>query len=64
MVILPGYATELQVSRRPADIWQAWKLAREHFLMAYDTFIGHGIEVRDYARALMQSPHWLLNSRP
>jgi hypothetical protein len=64
MVILPGYGTELQVNRRPDDIWQAWELAREHFLMAYDTFIGHGIEVRDYARALMASPHWLLNSKP
>jgi Domain of unknown function (DUF4253) len=64
MVILPGYATELQVNRRPLDIWQAWELAREHFLMAYDTFILPGIEVRDYARALTQSPHWLLNSKP
>jgi Domain of unknown function (DUF4253) len=63
MAILPGYATEFQVLRPPTDIWRAWELAREHYLMAYDTFILPGIEARDYARALTQSPYWMLLSK-
>jgi hypothetical protein len=64
MAILPGYATEFQVQRPPTDIWRAWELAREHYLLAYDTFIVPGIETRDYARALTESPYWMLLSTP
>jgi hypothetical protein len=64
MAILPGYATELRIQRPPADIWQAWEVARQHYILAYDTFILRGIEARDYARALTQSPYWMLLSKP
>jgi hypothetical protein len=64
MAILPGYATELWIQRPPADIWQAWEVARQHYILAYDTFILRGIEVRDYARALTQSLYWMLLSKP
>lgn len=64
VAILPGYATELRVERLPADIWRAWEVAREHYILAYDTFILRGIEARDYARALTHAPYWMLLSKP
>jgi hypothetical protein len=64
VTILPGYGTALRVQHPPTDIWRAWELAREHYLLAYDTFITPGIEARDYAHAITQSPYWMLLSGP
>ena len=62
--IHPGYATHLRVPRPPKDLEEAWQLAREHFLIAWDTFILAGITVRDYARALLEATDWYLKSKP
>jgi hypothetical protein len=64
VAIYPGYSTQLLVQRPPADIWTAWELAREHWLLAPDTIMLPGIHVRDYARALMEARYWELKSKP
>ncbi len=60
----PGYATHLRVERPPTDLEEAWRLAREHYLIAWDTFALPGSAVRDYARALLESSTWYLISKP
>jgi hypothetical protein len=62
--IHPGYATHLRVQRRPADLNEAWTLAREHYVIAWDTFALSGISVRDYAYALLESSDWYFKSKP
>jgi len=64
MEIHPGYSTQLRVDRRPGDIWEAWELAREHWLLAPDTLMLPSYHLRDYARALMDAQHWELKSKP
>jgi len=64
MDIHPGYSTALRVQRRPGDIWEAWQLAREHWLLAPDTLMLPGTHLRDYARALVDAQYWELNSKP
>lgn len=64
VAIHPGYSTQLRVQRRPGDIWEAWELAREHWLLASDTLMLPGFHLRDYARALMQANYWELKSKP
>jgi len=62
--IHPGYLTQLRVQRRPRDIWEAWELAREHWLLAPDTLMLPGTRLRDYARALVEAQYWELKSAP
>ncbi len=64
LAIHPGYGTQLRVQRRPGDIWEAWGLAREHWLLAPDTLMLTGFHLRDYARALMDAQYWELKSKP
>lgn len=64
MEIHPGYSTQMRVQRPPADIWTAWELAREHWLLAPDTLMLPGTRLRDYARALVEAEYWELNSKP
>ena len=62
--IHPGYSTQLRVKRPPADIWAAWEVARQHWLLAPDTLMLPGTRLRDYARALIEAQYWELNSSP
>ncbi len=62
--IQPGYSTQMRVRRRPVKIWEAWELAREHYLLARDTVVLPGFHLRDYARALMEAQYWELKSKP
>ena len=64
IAIHPGYSTQLRVKRRPEDIWEAWALAREHYLLARDTLVLPGFHLRDYARALIEAQYWELKSKP
>ena len=62
IAIWPGSVTQLHVERPPADVWTAWELARQHYLLAPDTV--NEISLRDYARALVGAQYWELASRP
>jgi len=64
MEIHPGFSTQLRVDRPPGEIWEAWELAREHWLLAPDTLMLTGFHLRDYARALVDAQYWELNSKP
>jgi hypothetical protein len=64
IAIHPGYSTQLRVDRPPGEIWEAWELAREHYLLAPDTQMLVGFHLRDYARALVRAHYWELKSKP
>ena len=64
--LVAHYGTMLQclVSRAPANVEDAWALAREHDLVAPCTLALPGIRLRDYARALVGWERWFLHERP
>jgi hypothetical protein len=64
IAIHPGYSTQLRVEHPPADVWTAWEVAREHWLLAPDTLMLSGIHLRDYARVLTVAQYWELKSKP
>jgi len=55
---------ELQVSRRPATLDEAFDLAIEHTHFAPDATLLGGISLRDYARSLYALDHWWLWCKP
>ena len=64
--LVANWGTMLQfvVERPPRTLHAAWPLAREHDLIAGDTFRRAGLSTREHARALIDRGDWLLHSRP
>lgn len=63
-VALWGTMVQMVVARPPADRESAWRVAREHQLLAENTLIGPGIPIRQHARYLVGREKWFLHSRP
>ncbi|QDV07704.1 hypothetical protein Poly30_32340 [Planctomycetes bacterium Poly30] len=64
--LVSHYGTMLQflVERPPDSIETAWKLGREHCLVAPCSLLLPGIGLRHYSRGLVDSDRWFLHERP
>ena len=64
--LVAHYGTMLQfiVSRRPANIEEAFELAWQHYTVSPCTLSLPGVSVRDHARALLHTDRWFLHERP
>lgn len=63
--LVAHYGTMLQViARRPTTPQEAFQLALEHDLAAWNTLSGPGVTLRDHARYLLGHERWFLHHRP
>jgi hypothetical protein len=64
MVASWGTMLQLEVTRPPQQLREAFELAVEQYAVASSTLDLAGVSIRDHARSLLHRTEWFLHDRP